>query len=228
MLPQILLGLAMAGLSTAHFVLNWPPTAGFVDEGESSAPCGSAIVMVNSSSPNVQVDRFAVQILSTHPAGEWMFRATTSTEEPYTWTDMTPVVNTTGAGNFCLDDMHAPSSFAGKPGIIQVVDKSVDGALYQCAPVNFVTGANSTLGSTCANATGITAVWTSLQNFDGTTDASSSSSTTASVESASVTSGGGSGASSVAAATSAAGAALFTGVGSVLGGLGLLAAGLAL
>ena len=29
MLAHVLLGLATASLSSAHFILNWPPTAGF-------------------------------------------------------------------------------------------------------------------------------------------------------------------------------------------------------
>ncbi|KAK6391735.1 hypothetical protein LTR65_004229 [Meristemomyces frigidus] len=131
MLPQLLVVLATACVSSAHFILHWPPTAGFDDDLEGDSPCGSAAVIVNSSSPRIQVDRFAIMIQNTHPQGEWMFRATTDTQEPYNWTDITSVVNTTGIGDFCLDSVHAPSDFAGKAGVIQVVDKSVDGLLYQ-------------------------------------------------------------------------------------------------
>lgn len=131
MLSRIVLTLALAATTSAHFVLQWPPTAGFIDDDEPNAPCGGATVQVNSSSPQVQVDRFAVSIFSTHPAGTWQFRGTTDTQEPYKWQDLTPVVNTTGPGTFCLSYMHAPESFAGKAGVIQVTDASVDGTLYQ-------------------------------------------------------------------------------------------------
>jgi hypothetical protein len=67
MLPQIFLALAAASLSSAHFILEWPPTAGFDDDLEGTSPCGSATVSVNSSSPQIQVDRFAISIMSTHP-----------------------------------------------------------------------------------------------------------------------------------------------------------------
>lgn len=74
MLSQTLVTLALAASSSAHFILQWPPTAGFDDDAEPTAPCGGATVQVNSSSPQVQVDRFAISIFSSHPAGTWQFR----------------------------------------------------------------------------------------------------------------------------------------------------------
>jgi len=128
---QLLCVLATATVSSAHFILHWPETAGFIDDSEPDSPCGGATVTVNSSSPQVQVDRFAVMIQNAHPQGGWTFRGTTSTSAPYNWTDITPTVNTTGIGNFCLPDMHVPSAWAGQAGVIQVIDNSVDGMLYQ-------------------------------------------------------------------------------------------------
>ena len=126
-----LLVLAGVGLSTAHFILQWPPNAGFDDDLEPTYPCGSFTPVVNSSSPMVQVDQFAIHIYSTHPAAEWAFLGTTDTSAPYNFTEIVPVINTTGIGGFCLTDMKVPGEWAGKPGIIQVVDNSVDGVLYQ-------------------------------------------------------------------------------------------------
>lgn len=47
---------------------------------------------------------------------------------------MLTVFPATGAGDFCLTSISMPSSFAGKQGILQVVDSSVDGTLYQVSP----------------------------------------------------------------------------------------------
>ncbi|TKA30023.1 hypothetical protein B0A50_02742 [Salinomyces thailandicus] len=222
MQQQLLLALATATLSSAHFVLLWPPTAGFDEDTLSNGPCGGAQVAVNDSSPSVQIDRFAISIQNTHPEGEWLFRGTTDTDAPYTWTDLVPVVNTTGLGNFCLDAMSAPDDFAGKAGIIQVVDNSPDGTLYQCAPVNFVAGSNDTTGSNCRNTTGFMATWTNLQSLDGVEDGSGSMS-------GSMTMSNTASASDAAASSTSAGvAAAITGVGSIVGGVGLLAAVLAL
>lgn len=120
----------MAATSSAHFVLQWPPTAGFLDEDEVNGPCGGATVTVNETSPEVQVGRFAVQVQSSHPHGNWQFRATLNTSEPYTWTNLS-MVNTEGLGSFCLNYLGAPEEFAGNAGILQVVDYSGDGTLYQ-------------------------------------------------------------------------------------------------
>ncbi|KAI7258124.1 hypothetical protein KC352_g10765, partial [Hortaea werneckii] len=155
----------------------WPPTAGFDDDGEPTGPCGGVDVTVDETSPEVQVDRFAVQIQNGHPAGEWLFRATTDTEAPYNWTSIVPIVNTAGVGDFCLDSLSAPSSFEGKAGIIQVIDKAVDGMLYQCAPVNFVSGSNDTVGDSCKNVTGFSATWTSMIDFESSTNGASTTGT---------------------------------------------------
>lgn len=72
MQQQLLLALATATLSSAHFVLLWPPTAGFDEDTLSNGPCGGAQVAVNDSSPSVQIDRFAISIQNTHPEGEWL------------------------------------------------------------------------------------------------------------------------------------------------------------
>jgi len=133
MLSQTLLTLATAATTSAHFVLNWPPTAGFLDEEEVNGPCGGATVTVNSSSPEVQVGRFAAQIQSSHPTGNWQFRATLDTQEPYNWTNLS-MVQTEGAGIFCLNYLTAPEDFAGNAGILQVIDYSGDGTLYQVCP----------------------------------------------------------------------------------------------
>ena len=131
MRTQLIPTLAFVGLASAHFVLLWPPAAGFDEEKEPTSPCGGFTPTIQGSTPDVQVNRFAISIQNVHPVAEWSFRGTTGTEAPYEFTDIVPVVNTTGIGNFCLDYMQVPSGWAGQSGIIQVVDNSADGVLYQ-------------------------------------------------------------------------------------------------
>ncbi|EME47315.1 hypothetical protein DOTSEDRAFT_69295 [Dothistroma septosporum NZE10] len=213
MFQSFMLALAAASLSAAHFTLTWPTTAGFNDDDEPTAPCGGATVIVNDTAPEINVDRFAVAIYSSHPAGNWTFRATQSTGAPYNFTEIVPSVTSTGPGDFCLTDLRIPygSSWVGSSGILQVIDNSVDGTLYQCAPVKFVAGANSTTGSSCRNNTGFSASFSSAQSSTSSVTSGSTASGTAAASSSS----------------SAAAAAMSTDVGSVLG-LGLLAAALAL
>ena len=137
-----------------------------------------------------------------------------------------PIVNTAGVGDFCLDSLSAPSSFEGKAGIIQVIDKAVDGMLYQvsrlkdrrsprcgkangfqCAPVNFVSGSNDTVGGNCKNVTGFSATWTSMMEFENDTDSAPSESDES---------------------NTSAGALTVTEARTVIGVVGLLAIGLAL
>ncbi|KAI7221063.1 hypothetical protein KC333_g1983 [Hortaea werneckii] len=229
----IFAALAFACTSSAHFILQWPPTAGFDDDGEPTGPCGGVDVTVDETAPEVQVDRFAVQIQNGHPAGEWLFRATTDTEAPYNWTSIVPIVSTAGVGEFCLDSLSAPSSFQGKAGIIQVIDKAVDGMLYQCAPVNFVSGSNDTVGGSCKNVTGFSATWTSMMDFESNTNDASATGTsgTMTMSTASSTasaSSAGSSSEGDAADASSMGAMTFTGMTSVMGVFGLLAIGLVL
>jgi hypothetical protein len=44
---------ALTELTTAHFLLNYPPTLGFSDDNEGIGPCGGFPVVFNSS--DVQV-----------------------------------------------------------------------------------------------------------------------------------------------------------------------------
>lgn len=131
MVRSLIVGLMAATLTSAHFTLNWPPTAGFDDENEPNAPCGGATVTVTDDSQEINVERFPVSIFSSHPAGSWSFFATTNTQEPYNWTEIVPVINSTGIGSFCLTYLRAPAEFAGQNGILQVIDSSADGTLYQ-------------------------------------------------------------------------------------------------
>ncbi|KAK3699189.1 hypothetical protein LTR37_016550 [Vermiconidia calcicola] len=199
MLSNLFQVLTLVSLSSAHFLLLWPPPAEFDEELQATSPCGGIMPTMDDSTADVQVDRFAISIQNTHPTAEWSFLGTLNTEPPWNFTELAPVVDTTGIGEFCLDRLTAPSEWAGQSGVIQVIDKSPDGKLYQCAAVNFVTGSNNTVGPACSNATNLEATWTSAQSLEGGSASSSSSGV----------------------------AAMVTGVGS-LTGLGLLAAGLAL
>ncbi|RMZ91843.1 hypothetical protein DV736_g899, partial [Chaetothyriales sp. CBS 134916] len=191
MLSFTYLGLVLLQLSSAHFILKYPPSLGFDDDLEGNAPCGGEDVKFADNDTNIQVGGFSVSILSTHPQGQWLFRATLDQQAPFNWTNLLPVVDEVGLGDFCPTGLAVPQEFVGQKGLIQVIQDAVDGKLYQCAAVNFVSGVNSTVGSSCTNATGLTTTITNQQNF--TSESASSSSTASGTASAT---------SSAAAATS--------------------------
>ncbi len=120
-----------AACASAHFILQYPRSLGFDDDTEGTGPCGGFDVSFNSSDDSVPVDGFPVSMLSTHPAADWLFRVTLDQKAPFNWTNLLPVVSETGLGQFCLPNLKAPSDFAGKSGVVQVIQHGPDGILYQ-------------------------------------------------------------------------------------------------
>ena len=132
MLSKLILALfTLSTVTNAHFILNYPHSLGFDDDIESNGPCGGFPVKFSPKDTKVPVNGFAVAMLTTHPEADWLFRATVSKKAPYTWSDLLPVVQQTSVGHFCLPHLHAPAGFAGKEGLIQVIQHGPDGILYQ-------------------------------------------------------------------------------------------------
>jgi hypothetical protein len=131
MARTFLLGLATVGLASAHFQVHYPPS-GFNEDSENTGPCGGVTPVVDDSSPEVSVDQFPLNVYTSHATGSFSLFATQDTQEPYTWTELTPaVVNTTSPGDFCLTHISVPADWAGSQGIIQVIDTGVHGQLFQ-------------------------------------------------------------------------------------------------
>lgn len=120
------------GQSTAHFLLNYPPTIGFDDSLEATPPCGS--FTVDFSTDNVtdfHVGGDSLAMTSIHPKATWLFRATLDQTAMGNWTDLLPAIVQIGLGDYCERDVMVPTSFAGSKGVIQVVQDAPDGILYQ-------------------------------------------------------------------------------------------------
>jgi len=118
--------------SRAHFLLNYPPTIGFHDSLEVSAPCGS--FTVDFSKDNVtdfHVNGDSLAMTSIHPMATWLFRATLDQTAAGNWTDLLPAVVQTGLGDYCETNITVPATWAGSKGVIQVVQDAPDGILYQ-------------------------------------------------------------------------------------------------
>jgi hypothetical protein len=128
---SLFFGLLLSLHATAHFILQYPPSFGFDDDTEGTAPCGGFPVKFNASDADAQVDGFPVSMLSVHPAADWLFRGTLDQKAPFNWTDLLPVVSETGLGQFCIPDIKAPTSWSGKQGLVQVIQHGPDGILYQ-------------------------------------------------------------------------------------------------
>jgi hypothetical protein len=124
---------ALIGQAASHFLLNYPPTIGFDDDLEGTAPCGS--FSIDFSKDNVtefHVGGDALAMTSIHPQATWLFRATLGEAAiPGNWTSLLPAVRQTGLGDYCEQDVTVPADFAGQKGVIGVVQDAPDGILYQ-------------------------------------------------------------------------------------------------
>jgi len=123
--------LAAVPVIQSHFILTYPGSLGFDDDTEAQSPCGGSAISFNDTNPTIQGNSFPVAVMSTHPAANWLYRATLSKEAPFNWTNLLPVVDETGLGNFCLQELSAPAEFIGQSGLLQVIQQGPDGMLYQ-------------------------------------------------------------------------------------------------
>jgi hypothetical protein len=199
--------LLFAATARAHFLLNYPATVGFDDDLEGTAPCGGFSPDFSTDNVTdfyVDGDNIATNLL--HAQGVWLYRATLDqTAEANNWTQLFPETLQTGLGKFCEPAIAVPASWAGQKGVISVVVDAPDGLLYQCAAVNFVSGAATANQSTCTNSSGVTASYTTdsslaslaagsdtAGNSSGTATATASASTSSSTKSAAAGKVGGS------------------------------------
>ncbi|ATY65003.1 expression library immunization antigen 1 [Cordyceps militaris] len=210
---------ALAGLTTAHFQLKYPPTIGFEDAKEDTAPCGGFTPdLAASSIPDFHIGGDAVAVRLSHPQSKWLFRVTTS-DKPSSdgtgWEQIYPIVLQSGLGDFCLPQLTVPAKYEGKKGVLSIVSSAVDGLLYQCSVVNFVSGSQKA-PSVCTNAT-ITV------NLSSDTALSALVSSSGSGDNATSTTGSG-GASSTSASASASASPTKNAAAAAQAGSGLLAA----
>ena len=120
------------GQSSAHFLLNSPPTIGFDDSLEATPPCGSFTVDFSKDNvTNFHVGGDFIAMTSIHPMATWLFRATLDQTASGNWTDLLPAVVQTGLGNYCETGITVPSTWAGSKGVIGIVQDAPDGILYQ-------------------------------------------------------------------------------------------------
>ncbi|KAK6335117.1 hypothetical protein TWF718_010555 [Orbilia javanica] len=143
-------------LTNAHFVLQVPTSLGFSDINESQAPCGGFDITSRNKVTDWPIGGYPIGVVSTHPNAHWKIRAALleNTEE---FVDLIPNILQDGLGNFCLTSVPGIASWVGKDAVLQVVQKAVDGELYQCAAIKFVEGATASVPGNCRNGSSIVA-----------------------------------------------------------------------
>ncbi|KAK4135233.1 hypothetical protein BT67DRAFT_440907 [Trichocladium antarcticum] len=145
---------------SGHFELVTPPSLegdSMNESKEGTAPCGGGTPDL-AKTTDFHVGGDAVAVILGHPQSYWLIRATLDTKAAGNWTQLFPIVKQSGRGNLCEPDVTAPKEWVGKKGFIGLASKATDGVLYQCAAVNFVSGANTALNTaTCNNGSSVSA-----------------------------------------------------------------------
>ncbi|KAK3504421.1 hypothetical protein B0T13DRAFT_3229 [Neurospora crassa] len=164
LLPTVLLSLTT--LANAHFLFNYPPSlegASIDEDKEPDAPCGAKTPNLSSdtTTTDFHVDGDFISLYAGHPQFTWLYRASVQEVSEGNWTQLFPIVQQSGLGDFCSTQVKAPKEWVGKKGVVGVAGIGGDGTLFQCAIVNFVEGTNANMPSACKNSTGVTAAYTS-------------------------------------------------------------------
>ncbi|KAK1763048.1 hypothetical protein QBC33DRAFT_460267 [Phialemonium atrogriseum] len=150
--------LAFTTGALSHFVLQVPASIGFSDSLEGTGPCGSFDITSRTGESNWPVAGAPIQVITTHPHADWQIRAALLNDTS-AFRNLVPNVSQGGIGTFCLPAVPGIAEWEGLEAVMQMTQHAVDGALYQCAAIKFVSGSAASVPGTCKNSTGITATF---------------------------------------------------------------------
>ncbi|KAF2093756.1 hypothetical protein NA57DRAFT_47271, partial [Rhizodiscina lignyota] len=155
MLTRIAAVVIFAALGSANFQLNFPESTGYDAQTESTGPCGGVAVNLQMSNMTFfDVDGASIYVTSEHQITDYLFRATLDNSLEKGWTDVFPVIQQHGIGDFCLPSVSMPSNFNGQTGVFQVIANTSTGMFFQCAVVMFQPGKAKPQGA-CRNGSSV-------------------------------------------------------------------------
>lgn len=121
--------------ANAHFELRQPPSLegdNMNEDLEPNAPCGGGVADLSTNKVvDFHVDGDAVAWFLGHPQAKWLIRGTLDSKAAGNWTEMYPIIQQDGRGEYCQPAVTAPKAWAGKKGIISVACGAPDGLLFQ-------------------------------------------------------------------------------------------------
>jgi hypothetical protein len=120
----------LATQTSAHFYLTHPQGLGTNANNEEISPCGGFMPTFTDTT-DYYVGGDAINVVTSHPQVNMLFRATLDTTAQGNWSVLYPVIATYGLGSFCIPTVPAPKEFAGKNGVVQVIQNGEDGLLFQ-------------------------------------------------------------------------------------------------
>ena len=128
-----------AAVVRAHFSLKYPAPLGELNEqDEGTGPCGGYTLDLNSAAETTDfhVGGDSIVVTTGHPQNKWLYRIAVAADNsssinPSNWTQVYPIVLQGGLNSYCQPAVTIPEEFVGRRAILSVVDKAVDGLLYQ-------------------------------------------------------------------------------------------------
>lgn len=137
--PPPLFALALfAHATAATFTLSHPLPFGSESTSQSQAPCGASPLLLQSTT-GFYVGGDAVAVVSEGDGASILIRATISEDlGKANWTNLFPVVQQQGGGKFCEPLVLAPEEWAGREGVVQVIESGEEGLSYQVGLFYFV------------------------------------------------------------------------------------------
>ncbi|KIW90968.1 uncharacterized protein Z519_08751 [Cladophialophora bantiana CBS 173.52] len=189
-IPKVtsLLALISLPICASHFIVLTPPPLGNNINNEDQSPCGGFSPSSSDNITDFHVEGDAVGLTTLHAQPYFAYRALlgTSLTAP-NWTVLLPTVEEFGLNSFCEPALTIPASWAGSPGLLQIIQDAEDGMHYQCMHVNFVSGMG-TPSSACSNSSGVSAQYADDPAFDTIEGGGSSASSTPSATQSSTSS----------------------------------------
>lgn len=129
-LKSLLASALLLSTATAHFQLISPPSLPGAED-QATAPCGGGKAdLSQNTATDFHVDGQHVQLFLGHAQGTWLIRATLDDKAAGNWTQVFPIFQQSGRGNFCEPAVTVPQEWAGKKGFIGLNSNAGDGILY--------------------------------------------------------------------------------------------------
>jgi len=131
MVARSTLILLLAAGAHAHFTVSYPKPLGSSHDEQGTGPCGGITPdLATAEVTDFHVGGDNVATRTSHAQGNWLYRVTLDPKAAGNWTQVYPIVQQSGLGDFCAPLVSVPSDFVGKKGILSVVGGGGHGYLY--------------------------------------------------------------------------------------------------
>lgn len=122
----------LATLAKAHFEVLHPEPLSEEEGDQNAGPCGGFDPSFSDSPvTDFHVGGEAIALKNGHAQVNWLFRATLDESAQSNWTQIFPIVQQAGIGDFCEPAITVTEEWVGKKGVLGLASNAPDGFLFQ-------------------------------------------------------------------------------------------------